>query len=212
MVTATPEDGSGLQMQLSGREAALVGSAYRVISRQGVHRTSLQNIADDAAVSKGLLLYHFKSKDQLLLTTMRWALLRTADRIRENIASVEDDPRRAAEAIIDAVFIGAQQNRDFYLLYLDLVEHAARAPGFSNLSVLTSTIINGLYGEILRDGQKRGIFPIANVEEAAATMRAYIDGCFVSWLQQHDWRAAYPRYREMALNGLLSLLGVHKGQ
>ncbi|WP_163572398.1 TetR/AcrR family transcriptional regulator [Fodinicola feengrottensis] len=201
-------DPSSAEIQLSGREAALVGSAYRVISRQGVHRTSLQDIADDADVSKGLLLYHFKSKDQLLLTTMRWALLRTASRIRENIAQVDDHPAGAVEALIDAVFIGAQQNRDFYLLYLDLVEHAARAPSFSDLSVLTSTIINGLYAEILREGQSRGLFDITDVDEAAATMRAHIDGVFVNWLQQHDWRAAYPRYRAMALNGLLRLLNI----
>jgi AcrR family transcriptional regulator len=208
MVTASSPDAASTEIQLSGREAALVSSAYRVISRQGVHRTSLQDIADDADVSKGLLLYHFKSKDQLLLTTMRWALLRTAARIRENIAQVDDDPRRAVAALIDAVFIGAQQNRDFYLLYLDLVEHAARAPSFSDLSVLTSTIINGLYAEILRDGQSRGLFEIADVDEAAATMRAFIDGTFVNWLQQHDWRAVYPHYRDMCLSGLISLLNI----
>jgi AcrR family transcriptional regulator len=208
MATASPSDDPGAEIQLSGREAALVSSAYRVISRQGVHRTSLQDIADDADVSKGLLLYHFKSKDQLLLTTMRWALLRTAARIRESIAQVDDNPRGAVEALIDAVFVGAQQNRDFYLLYLDLVEHAARAPSFSDLSVLTSTIINGLYAQILRDGQSRGLFEIEDVDEAAATMRAHIDGTFVNWLQQHDWRASYPRFRDMALNGVLRLLNV----
>lgn len=193
-------------MPLSERERSLISSAYRVITRQGGHRTSLQDIAEDAGVSKGLLLYHFKSKDAVLITTMRWALLRTADRIRSRLAEADGDPRQAVHALIDAVFVGARQNRDFYLLYLDLIEHSARAPSFSELSAMTKEIINGLYAEILRDGAARGAFVVDDVDETATRMRAYIDGVFLTWLQEEDWEGSYARYRSMCLNGLLQLL------
>ncbi len=205
MTEATPPAAEE-QMALSERERSLIRSAYRVITRQGGHRTSLQDIAEDAGVSKGLLLYHFKSKDVVLITTMRWALLRTAERIRSRLAETDGDPQQAVRALIDAVFVGAQQNRDFYLLYLDLVEHSARAPSFSELSTMTREIINGLYAEILRDGVGRGAFVIDDIADMAARMRAYIDGIFLTWLQEEDWEAAYPRYRSMCRDGLLRLL------
>ena len=193
-------------MSLSERERALIVSAYRVITRQGGHRTSLQDIAEDAGVSKGLLLYHFKSKDVVLSTTMRWALLRTADRIRGRLAEADDDPRQSVEALVDAVFVGAKQNRDFYLLYLDLVEHSARAATFKELPGMTREIMNGLYAEILHEGVERGAFAITDVDAAATKMRAFIDGLFLTWLQEERWKATYKRYREMCLTGLMQLL------
>ncbi|MGH8929100.1 MAG: TetR/AcrR family transcriptional regulator [Egibacteraceae bacterium] len=195
-----------LEADLSPRELVIVRSAYRVIARQGGHRLSLQDIADEAGVSKGLILYHFKNKDNLLLTTMRWALLRTAERIRKGIEGV-DDPHAAVQALIDAVWIGPQQNRDFYLLYLDLIEHAARVPSFRGLPTVTREIIEGLYAEIIREGVARRVFDVEDADETAATMRAFIEGTFLQWLQQADWRESYPRYRSRCHEGLLRLLG-----
>src|SRR5699024_2410756 len=166
----------------------------------------LQDIAEDADVSKGLLLYHFKSKDTVLLMTMRWALLRTADRIRARLADVDSDPRQAVQGLIDAVFVGPEQNRDFYLLYLDLVEHSARASSFSELPAMTKTIMNGLYEEILHDGVARGAFALEDISGTATSMRALIDGIFLTWLQEEDRVASYPRYRAMCRDGLLRLL------
>ncbi len=206
MTKVTPPGQAEAGMGLSERERSLISSAYRVITRQGGHRTSLQDIAEDAGVSKGLLLYHFKSKDVVLSTTMRWALLRTADRIRSRLAEAGSDPHQAVQALIDAVFVGAQQNRDFYLLYLDLVEHSARSASFSDLSKMTEEIINGLYEEILRDGVSEGAFVIDDIADTATKMRAYIDGIFLIWLQEKDWKSSYARYRSMCLDGLLRLL------
>jgi hypothetical protein len=60
---------------LSPRAYDLVRSAYQVITRQGGHRLSLQDVADEAIA-----------------------------------------------ALVDAVFVGPEENRQFYLLYLDLIE------------------------------------------------------------------------------------------
>jgi AcrR family transcriptional regulator len=137
---------------LPPRAYDLVRSAYQVITRQGSHRLSLQDVADQAGVSKGMVLYYFKSKEHLFLVTMRWALERTAARVRQRIAGAAG-PDEMLAAVVDAVFVGPEQNRDFYLLYLDLIEHAARVPSFEPLSVMAHEIINGLYEEVIRDGR-----------------------------------------------------------
>jgi len=190
---------------LSPREEALVRSAYKVMSRQGGHRLSLQDIADEAGVSKGLVLYHFKSKDRLFLTTMRWALVRTADRIRTRLA-VTTDPHETVAALVDAIFVDPERNHEFTLVYLDLIEHTARVPSFGELSAVTHEIINGLYAEVITDGVDRGVFHVDDVQDAAAAMRAYIEGTLLTWLQD-DWRATHDRYRARCEAGLLRLLG-----
>jgi TetR/AcrR family transcriptional regulator, fatty acid metabolism regulator protein len=192
---------------LSPRALGLVRSAYRVITRQGSHRLSLQDVADEAGVSKGMVLYYFKSKENLFLTTMRWALERTEARIRERIAGV-DDPRQVISVLIDAIFISPEQNRNFYLLYIDLIEHAARVPSFSQVSSMASRIINGQFEEVIRDGAARGGFAVADPAAAAAAMRALIDGTFLAWLQRDDWQASHGRYKSLCHASLLRLLGV----
>ncbi|HSK96134.1 MAG TPA: TetR family transcriptional regulator [Euzebyales bacterium] len=191
--------------ELSQREEELIRSAYRVIALQGGHRLSLQDIATEAGVSKGLVLYHFKSKERLFLLTMRWALARTARRIRERIAGVSD-PREVVTALVDAVFVDPDRNHEFTLLYLDLVEHAARVPSFGELSTMTREIINGLYAEVIASGVEAGVFDVADVDEAAAAMRAHIEGTLLTWLQD-DWRSTHARYRDRCETGLLRLLG-----
>ena len=191
---------------LSPRAYELVRSAYRVIARQGSHRLSLQDVADQAGVSKGMVLYYFKSKEHLFLVTMRWALERTEARIRRRIAEV-DDPNEVVAALVDAVFIGPEQNRDFCLLYLDLIEHAARVPSFGQLSGMAFEIINGLYEEVIRDGVARGGFRVDDPAAAAAAMRALIEGTFLSWLQREDWRGSHGQFKDLCHRNLLTLLG-----
>jgi AcrR family transcriptional regulator len=140
---------------------------------------------------------------------MRYALERTGVRIRERIAGV-DDPRRVIAALIDAIFIDPERNRDFYLLYVDLVEHAARVPSFGQVSSLATQIINGLYEELIRDGVARGGLAVEDPAEAAAAMRALIDGTFLTWLPRDDWRESHPRFKALCHASLLRLLGVDR--
>ena len=53
------------------RQVDLIRSAYRLFSEKGVHRVPLEEIAEQAGLSKGLVLYYFKTKENLVLATMK---------------------------------------------------------------------------------------------------------------------------------------------
>ena len=188
------------------RETQIVRSAYRVMASRGSHRLTLQDIADEAGVSKALLLYHFGTKDNLLLAAMRWALRGTSRRIRDSIAGVAG-ARAAVDALIDAVFVGPRANRDFFLFYLDLVEHLARVPTFAELSAMLHDIVNGLYAEVIAAGKEQGVFAVDDVDAAARDMRSLIEGTFLQWIQTPDWEDNHPRWRDGCRQALQTLLG-----
>ena len=190
----------------SGREMEIIRSAYRTMARRGSHRMSLQEVADDAGVSKALLLYHFGSKDALLFSAMKWALERTEERIRGGLESAED-PRDKITTLVEAIWVEPEANREFYLFYLDLVEHAGRVPGFDSLSVMLGDIINGLFGEVIADGIRDGVFEVCDVDVAARNMRALIEGTFLQWIQADDWRESHGTWKEECRVALLRLLG-----
>jgi AcrR family transcriptional regulator len=191
---------------VANRPDDIIRSAYRVMARRGSHRHSLQDIATEAGVSKGLLLYHFGTKDNLLLATMRWALQGTAERIRRRMAQASGSEQTIA-ALIEAVFVNPQANRDFYMFYLDLLEHQARVPSFRTLSEMLEEMINGLYAEVIRRGQDDRVFAVDDVRLAARHMRALIEGTFLQWLQSDDWEKSHARWRDDCRDALMALLG-----
>ncbi len=196
-----------LETSLSTREVEIVHAAYRVIADQGGHRMSLQDVADRAGVSKGLVLYHFGSKSNLLLTTMRWALLTVADRITAAVDGA-DDPIEALDDMLDILFVDAPRNRAYQLLYLDMVEHAARDDAFVEVARVTESIVDGLFARVIRDGVAAGVFHVDDADEEAAVMRAVVEGTFLSWLPRPDWQAAHGDLRPRVRRTLHHLLGV----
>lgn len=187
------------------REVQFLRCTYQAISERGVHRVSLQEIAEMAGVSKGLIPYYFKTKDRLVLRTMEWILSVNADRIRESITGART-PEEKVLAMINVIFAGPEQNRRFYLTYLDLLDHAARVDGFVQLSAAFRSIVNSLYAEVISAGRDEGAFLVQDVEEAAIIVRAIIDGLFVQWLQEEDWERLHPHYRATCERAVLAYL------
>lgn len=193
---------SRASVSTEGRRSAILRAAYRVMAREGVHRTPLDRVAAEAGVSKGLLLYYFHSKDALVLAAMEWVLNATAARIRKALADIVD-PADAISVVIDAVWIGPEANRDFFRFYLDGVEHQTRSPGFDDLGHTATVIINGLYQEVIETGVNAGVLDVADPVSAAVDMRALIEGSFLQWLQTDDWQNNHASFRERCRSAVL---------
>jgi TetR/AcrR family transcriptional regulator, transcriptional repressor of bet genes len=63
------------QPETERREAILEG-AYRVAARETLGGLSMRRVAQEAGVSKGLVFFHFSSKEKLLLALLDWMLER----------------------------------------------------------------------------------------------------------------------------------------
>lgn len=196
---------TALGVDLSPKEVHLIRSAYAVIGEKGVHGISLQDVADNARVSKGVTLYYFKSKDNLILATMRWVLSRVADRVRLAVAQA-DEPCERMLAMVDAIFFDPEANRRFYVAYLDMVDYAARLDTFKQVSETFDGIVNALYADVIRSGVEEGAFHVPDVDDAARVVRALIDGLFVQWLTEQDRIGTHPRYRKLCGAAALTYL------
>jgi AcrR family transcriptional regulator len=190
---------------LSDREIDLVRGAYRVMAKVGAQQLSLRQVAKETGVSPALFVYHFGSKDSLLLETMRWALVGTVRRIEERLRAT-DDPLTALSALMSAVFVDPKANRDWFLVYLDLVQYSLRHPSFSGLTEMLREHINGSYAYVIKQGVDAGVFDVDSVDATASRARAIVEGASIQWLQDADWKRSHASLRDQCHLALLDLL------
>jgi TetR/AcrR family fatty acid metabolism transcriptional regulator len=190
---------------LAPKQAHLIRSAYKVMGEKGLSHLSLQDVADEAGVSKAILPYYFDSKENLILLTMRWVLARVAQRIREAIEEVETAEGKVS-AMVDAIFVSPVSNRRFYLVFFDFLGYAARNDRFADVGATFHEICNGLYAEVIRVGQEEGVFHKRDAREGATVVRALVDGLFTKWVQDRSWEKSHAECREVCKRSILTYL------
>lgn len=190
---------------LPSKQEHLIRCAYKVMGEKGMNRLSLQDVADEAGVSKAILPYYFSSKENLMLITMRWVLARVARRIRESIRGYGTAEERT-RAMLDEIFYSPEHNRRFYLTFYDFMGQAARSDAFSDLGETFHEICNGLYAEVIKLGQKEEAFTVADAAEAAIVVRSLVDGFSTQWLLEKDWEGTHSQYRDMCKRSVISYL------
>lgn len=64
----------GRQASESLRRSQIVNAAYRVAAARGLDGLTVRSVATKAGVSTGLVLFHFKTKEQLEMALLDWLL------------------------------------------------------------------------------------------------------------------------------------------
>ena len=83
---------------------AILEAAIRVAGRDGLLATTLDKVAAEAGVTKGGVLYHFASKDELLTRMMEHFAAEVEQGLIMRIANDPVADRRWVRAMIDMVF------------------------------------------------------------------------------------------------------------
>jgi AcrR family transcriptional regulator len=80
----------GTKAPESARREQILRAAYEVAAREGLDGTTVIRVAAEAGLSPGLVLFHFKTKRQLLLALLDWLLATTTVlHVGEDIARLE---------------------------------------------------------------------------------------------------------------------------
>ena len=79
----------GVKASEDSRRKQILRAAYEVASRRGLSQLTVRLVAERAALSTGLVLFHFKSKDQLINALLDYVLeTTTVLHLTEDIASI----------------------------------------------------------------------------------------------------------------------------
>jgi AcrR family transcriptional regulator len=197
---AAPPRGVGQQ---SAKQEELLRVAYRLMATKGMHRMTLQDVADEAGMSKANVVYHYKTKEDLVLTAMQWVLERVTARVVEATASAEGRDAKI-RAMIDAIFLDPQRNRTFYIVYAELIAHSSRNGRFAALNDWFRESVTGQYAAVIGSTGGRSTKDVA---EAAMVVRALIDGLFLQWLEEPNWEERHGEYKDLCARSIIAFLG-----
>ena len=111
--------------------AQLIDAAATVFARRGFVAASLDEVAEEAGLTKGAVYSNFDSKDDLFQAVMddrlNEPMLHVADDILGSTDSFQEQAMKGARAFTDAV----ERERDVYLLGIEFDVYVARHPEYA---------------------------------------------------------------------------------
>jgi AcrR family transcriptional regulator len=144
-------------------EEAILGATLRLLAARGVHGTSLDLLAEEVGVAKSSILWHFGSKEELLM--------RVAERVFEEVA------RGPAQEIL-ALPTLEQRSAATWRFYADTLRHKEGRP---ELRARLQQLYRGMR-ELFAEGL-RGVVADPEKRRRLATLSiAALDGIFLQWL------------------------------
>jgi AcrR family transcriptional regulator len=141
---------------LEARRTQILEAACVCIGRKGLHRTTIRDICAEAGLSAGAVYGYFKSKDDLVEAM--------AGLGRENTHTFLESPRipgdapasltQLAEAIID--LLGTKDGRENSRIDVRLWGEGLHTPRIRELFLEAHADVNGVFAQIVREGQELG--------------------------------------------------------
>jgi AcrR family transcriptional regulator len=140
------------------RRAELVSAARQAILERGIIGLRLRDIAQQAAMSTGSVLYYFPTLNELLYEVQREAVDRFCAE-REAAATAEPDPRRRLVGMIKAGLPASRTDELCFLLY-ELGVYARTDASYAAQHIQLYERQVALYTAVLASGAAVGVFDL----------------------------------------------------
>jgi AcrR family transcriptional regulator len=165
--------------------ARILQAARKVFGERGFHAASIEEIADEAGLSNGAIYYNFESKGDLFFALLDERLDERIDRMRRTIgqqagadspaAALADEARDATRSL--------KESREWRLLLLEFVVHAARTPTLAPKLKAQKRRLRAALAELLEQRLgEHGIAPPIPIDELSLAATGLANGLAVEEL------------------------------
>ena len=90
----------------------LISSAIKNISIKGINETTMYDVSHGAGLSQGIVNFHFKSKELLLIETLKFISNEYLESFQKCLTKSGNDPRKKIISIINNDFSSKICSRD----------------------------------------------------------------------------------------------------
>ncbi len=162
------------------RRAQMLTAALDIISERGYAETRIADVAERAGVSPALVIYYYKTKDQLLTEAIRHYEDAWYAAAQERIASLPTAAARLEEYVAMTCLAEASPElNDPRQLWLDFWAQAARNQAIASVRQNSDERWREAIASLVRDGQGAGEFSDVDAASFAICLCALLDGLTV---------------------------------
>ncbi|MET8966964.1 TetR/AcrR family transcriptional regulator [Streptomyces hydrogenans] len=166
---------------MASRSTQILEAAARVIARRGVRGLRVEELAEEAGVSTGLIYYHFKDRTGVLRRTLEYINDRA-----ERYTTAQDDgaepptPREELDQVLLLELQDTPEVRENSTAWGELRASAVFDPVLrEDLARATLVWVQEVAGLL---GQVQPLAPAATLAAAAERLTALLEGLSMRWL------------------------------
>lgn len=169
-------------------DAELLEGAARAISRLGIMRLTLADVAAELQVSPGTLVYRFGSKRGVLLSLMRRSIARSAERVATGQGS-RGSPYATLLALGDRAARHIQ-TPDALANNLTFLQAGLNDSEFHELALARARALLGEIRALVREAIRAGELRRCNADQLARAVQATINGSLLQWAIEREGKLA----------------------
>jgi TetR/AcrR family transcriptional repressor of bet genes len=162
------------------RRRQIVQGLIAVMARRGYESASIAEIAKAAGLTSGLVHYHFKNKQEILLALLEGLVERHISGLSARLAEAGERPDDQLAAFIDRhLALGADADPDALACWVLLSAEAIRQDEIRRALDGALARLAAWLVQIIEQGVEEEVFTCKSVEEAAGALIATIQGYFM---------------------------------
>jgi AcrR family transcriptional regulator len=134
------------------RKNQIIQAAFAVIATNGYNNFTIEDIANQAGLSKGGVLHYFKTKEDILI----YLLERGHADVEKNIKIITNKyitPEKIIKALIISIIKSAKNDPAFFLVWVDFLAHSSVN---ERIRYINTKIFNLMYDK-LKEEMETGI-------------------------------------------------------
>ncbi len=191
------------------RRRQILDAAEKVFSERGIDKARMDDIVDEAGLSKGALYWYFKSKDALIRALLDRVFISDL-REAEALIEMEGSSSERLRKFIGYAVAEYQRFEKLMPLAYEFVALAARSKAVRQTVVGYFERYTSILAEIIQQGVNSGEFQSCDPEMVATSLIAMYEGIAMLWFIEPklvDWEVMAQEPIELLLSGLCGEVG-----
>jgi AcrR family transcriptional regulator len=154
----------------------IMAAACRAFATRGLPATRISDIAREAALTTAVVRYYFKTKDDILVAALQWAMEQTYARVDE-LRETAPGPYARLRGVLELSLPAEGRLHDEILLWLETFVRIRSHPKLLTACVAMSDYWLAAVREAIEDGERAGVFhPVIPPAQLAQWLVALADG------------------------------------
>jgi AcrR family transcriptional regulator len=189
------------------RREQMLRAALEVIIERGYAETRIADVAERTGTSPALVIYYFKTRDQLLTEAIRYSDDTWYAEFLRRMAEIPTAAGRLAQLIAMNSLPGTDpEPGSYWTLWLDLWAFSPRSPGVAAVRQKSDERWRDAIRSIVLAGQEAGEFEAVSADDFTITLASLLDGLAIQ-IALDDPQVPPQRAYELAMRFAAGQLG-----